>query len=95
MHANTRTPFIQLLHTVQRSRTDRRLGGVCGGLAAASDVPAWAYRAAFLALAVIAVGAIAYAALWLCMPEEPVPAREPAPQPAPTPPPQPSPAPLN
>lgn len=36
--------FIQFLQKVKRSRSEKKLGGVCGGLAAHSDVPAWVYR---------------------------------------------------
>lgn len=79
MNTTEKSPFVQFLHDVRRSRTDRRLGGVCGGLATSTEIPSWVYRALFLSLAVVAVGAIFYVALWLCMPEEPLPAREPRP----------------
>ena len=32
------------LRALRRSRNDRWFGGVCGGLAARSDVPAWLWR---------------------------------------------------
>ena len=72
MEPSERTSFIKFLHEVKRSRSDKKLGGVCGGLAAYSDIPAWVYRAIFVTLLVISVGAIAYIALWICMPVEPV-----------------------
>ena len=63
--------FIQFLNKVKRSRSDKTLGGVCGGFAAHSDIPAWVYRALFITLLVVnGVGALAYIALWICMPAE-------------------------
>ena len=70
MESSKRSSFIRFLHDVKRSRRDRKLGGVCGGLAAYSDIPSWVYRALFIILLVIGVGAIAYIALWICMPTE-------------------------
>lgn len=72
MNAPHRTPLVQFLHRVQRSCRDRRLGGVCGGIGAVTDIPSWVYRALFVALAPFVVGIVAYAALWICMPEEPL-----------------------
>jgi len=48
---------------------------VCGGFAAHSDIPSWVYRVAFISLLVLGIGAIAYLALWVCMPLEVVEAR--------------------
>jgi phage shock protein PspC (stress-responsive transcriptional regulator) len=72
MEPSERSSFIQFLHDIKRSRSDKKLGGVCGGFAARSDIPAWVYRVLFITLLVIGVGAIAYIALWICMPVEPV-----------------------
>lgn len=54
-----------------RSFTDRVLGGVCGGLGGLLDVSAWWFRAAFVALSIITLGAFAllYLALWLAIPQ--------------------------
>jgi len=70
MESSERSGFVRFLHEVKRSRSDRKLGGVCGGFAAHSDIPAWVYRAIFIMLLVTGVGAIAYIALWICMPIE-------------------------
>jgi phage shock protein PspC (stress-responsive transcriptional regulator) len=72
MEPSERSSFIQFLHEVKRSRSDKELGGVCGGLAAHSDIPVWIYRALFITLLMMGVGAVAYIALWICMPVEPV-----------------------
>src|SRR3982751_5724808 len=43
---------VHWLHALRRSRADRWLGGVCGGLAPATGLPSWLWRLIFLALAV-------------------------------------------
>ena len=73
MNTTQRNSFIQFLHEVKRSRSDSKLGGVCGGLAAHSDIPAWVFRALFIVLLPTGVSPLAYIALWICMPIEPVP----------------------
>lgn len=62
--------FVQFLRNVKRSRRDKILGGVCGGFAAHSDIPIWAYRVIFIAFATLQVGLLAYIALWIFMPAE-------------------------
>lgn len=54
-----------------RSRTDRKLAGVCGGLAEYFNVDPTIVRAVFV-LATLAggPGAVAYGVLWLVMPED-------------------------
>ena len=61
----------QPLRPLSRSRTDRWLGGVCGGLARGRGVhPGWV-RAAFVAGALVAgVGVLVYLACWLIIPQE-------------------------
>jgi phage shock protein C len=56
-----------------RSRTDRKLAGVLGGLAEYADVDPAAMRVIFLILAVVTGGAalLAYPLTWLVMPEPP------------------------
>jgi phage shock protein C len=73
MNPTTKATVIEFLHKVQRSRSDRKLGGVCGGLAAHSGIPAWVYRAFFIVLLPTGVGPLGYIALWICMPVEPAP----------------------
>lgn len=65
--------FIQFLQNVKRSRSEKKLGGICGGLAAHSDVPAWVYRSVFITLLLLwGLGGVAYISLWICMPMEEV-----------------------
>ena len=74
MESSKRSSFTQFLHEVRRSKTDRKIGGVCGGFAAHSDIPSWVYRTFFIVLLLTGTGAIAYIALWICMPIEEIPA---------------------
>jgi phage shock protein C len=58
-----------VLHRVARSKSDRWIGGVCGGLAEFSDVPAWAWRLLFVLLLLLhGLGLIVYLLLWIFVP---------------------------
>ena len=61
---------------LRRSRTDRMLGGVCGGLAASLGTDAALLRVLTVALTLITGGAAAvvYVAAWMLAPEEDRPA---------------------
>ena len=60
---------------IKRSRDDRMLGGVCGGIARHFDVDPVIVRIATVALVcVVGVGAIPYLAAWILMPLEDRPA---------------------
>jgi phage shock protein C len=63
-----------LYKQLRRSRTDRMLAGVCGGVARYFAVDPVAVRVAFVVLAIISGGLalIAYLAAWIVMPEEPL-----------------------
>lgn len=58
--------------TLRRSRQDRMLGGVCGGIAATLDIDAALLRIALVAVTLLGFGAgvVIYLACWLIMPEE-------------------------
>jgi phage shock protein PspC (stress-responsive transcriptional regulator) len=62
---------------MNRSFTDRVLGGVCGGLGAVLHINAWWIRAAFVLLAIVTTGAFAllYLILWWMLPQETLVAR--------------------
>jgi phage shock protein PspC (stress-responsive transcriptional regulator) len=62
--------------TLRRSRTDRILSGVCGGLAQSLGVDPALLRVGIVALTLITGGAAAvvYAAAWVLAPEEERPA---------------------
>jgi phage shock protein PspC (stress-responsive transcriptional regulator) len=79
---------------LRRSRTDKMLGGVSGGLAQYSGIDPLLWRVGFVALAFAGgFGVLAYALLWLLMPADPAgtaaPAWGPGPARAPKPPPAP------
>src|SRR5215218_4802402 len=58
---------------LRRSRTDKILGGVSGGLADYSGIDALLWRVGFVALALAGgTGIVVYLLLWLLMPAEPV-----------------------
>ena len=58
--------------TLRRSRQDRMLGGVCGGVAATLGVDAALLRIALVAVTLLGFGAgvVIYLACWLIMPNE-------------------------
>jgi phage shock protein C len=56
---------------LRRSRTDRWLGGVCGGLAKVSGVESWVWRLVFaLGLTLGGVSLLIYVLMWIFVPEE-------------------------
>jgi phage shock protein PspC (stress-responsive transcriptional regulator) len=63
--------FAAELNALRRSRTDRWLSGVCGGLAVASGVEAWVWRLVFTVFTLtFGFGAVVYLLLWIFVPEE-------------------------
>ena len=61
------------LHRLQRSRTDRVIGGVCGGLGKHTDLPSWAWRVIFCVVSLyFGAGLLFYILLWIFLPLEPV-----------------------
>jgi phage shock protein C len=60
-----------VLQRLARSRTDRIISGVCGGLGAHTGLPSWAWRILFVASVVcFGFGILIYVLLWLFMPLE-------------------------
>jgi len=57
------------LNDLRRSVHDKRIAGVCGGIAEFTNSPAWLWRVIFLvSLFISGLGLIAYIILWLYMP---------------------------
>jgi phage shock protein C len=55
----------------RRSRTDKWIGGVCGGLAAITGVEAWAWRLILTVLFLFGgAGGLLYILLWIFVPLE-------------------------
>ncbi len=60
-----------VLQRLSRSRTDFWFGGVCGGLAAETPVPAWCWRLLFtLGFFAFGFGLIPYVLMWIFIPRE-------------------------
>lgn len=63
----------QMKERLYRSRTDRKIAGVCGGIAMYFDVDPSLVRIAFVVLVFFnGFGLIAYLVCWLVLPEEPL-----------------------
>jgi phage shock protein C len=69
--ASSSDPVVSAVNSFRRSRKDRWLGGVCGGLARSTGIEAWVWRLVFTALFVCAgAGLLVYLLLWLFVPSE-------------------------
>ncbi len=59
------------VNALRRSRTDRWLGGVCGGLARLTGAESWVCRLLFTVLFICGgIGAVVYLLLWIFVPSE-------------------------
>jgi phage shock protein C len=72
MSTKSNSPRSQsVLNQLTRSKSDRWIGGVCGGLAAMTNIPAWSWRLLFvLAILLHGLGLLIYALLWIFVPLE-------------------------
>ncbi len=66
--------FFESLRSFHRSQTDRQLGGICGGLAEITPIPAWVYRVLFVLFLLLPITQTAIAAIYyilcICVPNE-------------------------
>ncbi len=63
------------LNALRRSRRDRLIGGICGGLGECTPWAAWVWRALFLlSLLVNGSGFVIYLVLWIAVREQDDPA---------------------
>ena len=63
--------FASEIGALRRSRTDRWLGGVCGGLGRVSGVESWVWRLVFALCVMFAgFGIFIYLLMWIFIPEE-------------------------
>ena len=66
-----RNAVVHWLHALRRSRTDSWLGGVCGGLAPATGLPAWLCRLIFALLILCGgTGLLLYVLMWILVPKD-------------------------
>ncbi len=62
---------VAAVNRFRRSRTDKWIGGVCGGLAAITGVEAWAWRLILTVLFLFGgAGGLLYILLWIFVPLE-------------------------
>lgn len=65
-------PLVTAVNRLHRSREDRWLAGVCGGLARLTGVAPWVWRLATVVLALWGGGGVlVYLLLWIFVPLEP------------------------
>jgi phage shock protein C len=66
-------PALAAINALRRSREDRWLGGVCGGIARATGVQSWLCRLLFALLAMCAgTGVLVYLLMWFLVPADPL-----------------------
>jgi phage shock protein PspC (stress-responsive transcriptional regulator) len=59
------------MNRLRRSRSDRWLGGVCGGVALLTGMESWVWRLAFALLFLFwGAGLLLYILLWIFVPDE-------------------------
>jgi phage shock protein C len=69
--AQAEEPVVAAVNAFRRSRTDRWLGGVCGGMARATGAESWVWRLIFTILFIFAgAGLLVYVLLWIFVPSE-------------------------
>ena len=58
------------LNELSKSKDDRIIGGVCGGFAESTPIPAWMWRTIFALTTIFGgFGLFVYLVLWIFMPE--------------------------
>ena len=64
-------PAVDAVNRLRRSRSDRWIGGVCGGIARITGVESWIWRLVLVALAFFGgTGVLLYLLLWIFVPAE-------------------------
>ncbi len=64
-------PNVGAVNGLRRSRLDRWIGGVCGGIARATGLDSWVWRLIFTVLFLaFGSGILVYILLWIFVPEE-------------------------
>lgn len=66
-------PGLMAINALRRSRDDRWLGGVCGGIARFTGAESWIWRLLFALLALCAgTGVLVYLLMWILIPADPL-----------------------
>ncbi|PZP30156.1 MAG: hypothetical protein DI603_15465 [Roseateles depolymerans] len=64
-------PNMGAVNGLRRSRNDRWIGGICGGVARATGLDSWVWRLIFTVLFLaFGSGILVYLLLWIFVPEE-------------------------
>ncbi len=64
-------PAVAAINALRRSRTDRWIAGVCGGIARSTGIESWVCRLLFaLFLLLGGAGLLLYVLLWIFVPNE-------------------------
>lgn len=64
-------PALAAINALRRSRADRWIAGVCGGIAHATAVDSWVWRLLFAALLLCGgAGVVIYILLWIFVPSD-------------------------
>jgi phage shock protein C len=64
-------PLVSAVNSFRRSRNDRWLGGVCGGIARSTGMESWVWRLMFAVLFIFAgAGLLVYLLFWLFVPSD-------------------------
>ena len=64
-------PFVSAVNTFRRSRSDRRIAGVCGGIARSTGTESWVWRLIFVLLFLCGgFGLLPYVLLAIFVPSE-------------------------
>ncbi|WP_349741584.1 PspC domain-containing protein [Roseateles cavernae] len=65
------TPGTAAINALRRSRDDRWIGGVCGGLARITGMASWVWRLGFTLLALCGgTGVLFYLLMWIFVPQD-------------------------
>lgn len=65
------SPALAALNALRRSRSDRWIAGVCGGIAFATGVDSWVWRLLFAVLLLFGgAGLVLYVLLWIFVPSD-------------------------
>ena len=66
-----KAPIVSALNALRRSRSDRWIAGVCGGIARSTGVESWVFRLLFAVLFFFGgAGLLLYVLLWIFVPVE-------------------------
>jgi len=66
-------PAMHSINGLRRSRGDRMIGGVCGGIAQVTGLASWIVRLIFALMAFFAgTGVLLYILMWILVPEDTV-----------------------